>query len=213
MRPCNLVLIGAGLDWLEGLLPILFVLIWVVSQVMNLFRKGAAGKGGGPANAPRPAVRRPQKPDEGRPIDIDQEIEAFLRRKLQGQQPQPVGPAKREVRKPARPRPPKPAAATSGRPASVPPAAIVPALSGSGRAETRSEAIGGLAGHGGDVARHVASAFAHDLAHEIPLATADSTGPQVSRATDELLAALKSPSGVRQLVLMREVLDRPTHRW
>ncbi|MDA9858027.1 hypothetical protein N9D23_07885 [Rubripirellula sp.] len=34
-----------------------------------------------------------------------------------------------------------------------------------------------------------------------------------SQAGIELLAALRSPGGVRQAILLREILDRPTHRW
>jgi hypothetical protein len=45
-------LFAAGLDWLEGLLPVLFVLFWIVSQVFNALK--AAGKG-----RPQPPVVRP----------------------------------------------------------------------------------------------------------------------------------------------------------
>ena len=34
-----------------------------------------------------------------------------------------------------------------------------------------------------------------------------------SQAGIELLNALRSPGGVRQAILLREILDRPTHRW
>lgn len=34
-------LLAAGFDWLEGLLPLLFVFIWIVSQVLNVFRRVA----------------------------------------------------------------------------------------------------------------------------------------------------------------------------
>ena len=34
-----------------------------------------------------------------------------------------------------------------------------------------------------------------------------------SQAGVELLDALRSPGGVRQAILLREILDRPTHRW
>ena len=63
------------------------------------------------------------------------------------------------------------------------------------------------------MARHVAAAFAHDLAHEVPLAAVESSAVETAPLADELLAALRSPAGLRQLILMREVLDRPTHRW
>jgi hypothetical protein len=32
-------------------------------------------------------------------------------------------------------------------------------------------------------------------------------------ASSDLVAAIRSPGGLRQLILMREVLERPTHRW
>ena len=32
-------------------------------------------------------------------------------------------------------------------------------------------------------------------------------------AGESLLAALKSPNGLRQAILLREIIDRPTHRW
>ena len=35
-------LLAAGFDWLEALLPLLFVFIWIVSQVLNVFRRVAA---------------------------------------------------------------------------------------------------------------------------------------------------------------------------
>ena len=36
------LLLAAGFDWLEGLLPLLFVFIWIISQVLNVFRRVAA---------------------------------------------------------------------------------------------------------------------------------------------------------------------------
>jgi len=193
MVPADGLLVAAGLDWLEGLLPFLFVLIWIISQVMNLFR-GAAKP---PAAAPRAPVRRPPPPpvDGGAPAREDEpladEIREFLRVTLEGQRRQP--PAKPQV-PPSRPRqrtrrPASPAVAASGRPASLPAARD-------------------------NVAGHVATAFAHDLAHQSP----DRMGVAPSResepsAAGELLAALRGPGGLRQLILMREVLERPTHRW
>ncbi|MFN7812223.1 MAG: hypothetical protein ACK5SI_06120, partial [Planctomycetia bacterium] len=70
---------------------------------------------------------------------------------------------------------------------------------------------------GGDVARHVAEAFAHDLDHTAPgLTTAPAgpmPGPQPATVAAELAMALRSPATLRQLILLREVLDRPTERW
>ncbi len=41
------ILLAAGFDWLEALVPLLFVFIWIVSQVLNVFRRvAAAGRRG-----------------------------------------------------------------------------------------------------------------------------------------------------------------------
>jgi hypothetical protein len=193
MMPAGWLLVAAGLDWLEGLLPVLFLVIWVVSQVMNLFR-GANKPAGGPVAPPR----RPPQPAPGggagedRGPALDDEIEEFLRRSLEraaGPQPAPT------PVKPPRPRP------RPRRAAEPPP---VPA-SGSGA---------GLAVGRGDVAGHVATAFAHDLAHESPDRTILTTDRAAAPSpASELLAALRAPGGLRQLILMREVLERPTQRW
>jgi hypothetical protein len=186
------VVVAAGLDWLEGLLPFLFVLIWIVSQVMNLFR-GAANKQAVPPLAKPRQVPPPVPPQAAEPGDrLDVEIEEFLRRSLGRPPQQPPAPVKPV--KAARQRPQRPAAA----PAPVPSAAVA--------AQQKRE-------RGGDIAGHVADAFAHDLAHESPdrMAAAASVTPPT--AASDLLAALRAPGGLRQLILIGEVLERPTHRW
>jgi hypothetical protein len=189
------ILLAAGLDWLEGLLPLLFVVIWIASQVLNLFR-GAKRQEARPQRQPaRPARPVVVEPRPGN--NLNREIEEFLRGKVgnAGQQRQPRGSA--PVAKPSRRRSRRP---TAVEPPPLP-AEVLPAI-------PRSPAAGS------DIASHVASAFAHDLAHESP----DSTlrmGNQavVLSPADDLAAALRAPGGVRRLLLMQEVLTRPTHRW
>ena len=209
------VLLAAGLDWLEGLLPVVFVLIWIVSQVMAMFRNAAGKPGGGPAgrpaNLPRPAAP-PLRPVVGeRGNDVDREIEEFLQRSLRGvRPPKPAVPVKPAARPQVRSRPAKPKGDEGPRRGSGSPA---PAQVGSRPSGLESQRAGGLTGHGGDVAEHVAAAFAHDLAHEAPSATGAasvSAGPSMA---DELVAALQSPADLRRLLVLREVLDRPTQRW
>ena len=187
MMPAGWVLVAAGLDWLEGLLPVLFVLIWIVSQVMNLFRGVAKNPGNPPAAPPRQPPR--PKPAAGPADDeprFEREIEEFLRRSLERPTAPPRPP---KAVKPPRLRQPAP---PPRRPAPVPVEAAV----------------------GGDVAGHVAVAFAHDLVHQSPDRTVGSAGHAPEPAPpSELLAALRAPGGLRQLILMREVLERPTHRW
>jgi hypothetical protein len=181
------IVVAAGLDWLEGLLPFLFVLIWIVSQVMNLFR-GAANK---PPVPPPANPRRPAPPRAAGRGEIDAEVEEFMRRSL-GRPPQQPSP----VAKPAKPPRPR-------RPAAPPAEAARPAAAIGQR--TRES--------GGDIAGHVAGAFAHDLAHQSPDRVAAATPSTVPSAASDLAAALRAPGGLRQLILMREVLERPTYRW
>jgi hypothetical protein len=70
------------------------------------------------------------------------------------------------------------------------------------------------------VARHVHDAFAHELKHLA--AGLSDAGPQNAvpaapkpRASqaEELAHLLRSPASIRQVILLREVIDRPTHRW
>jgi hypothetical protein len=66
-----------------------------------------------------------------------------------------------------------------------------------------------------DIARHVDEAFAHDLAHEAPLSL-DDKPPALAAPTKPsppLAALLRDPTTIRQIVVMREVLERPTERW
>jgi hypothetical protein len=189
MMPAGWLLVAAGLDWLEGLLPVLFVLIWIVSQVMNLFRGAAKKPVDAPAVPPRPAAGRGAGANPG--DSLDGEIEEFLRRTLdRSARPQPV------------PQPAKPP-----RPRQRPRRATPPPVPAGGRG-----AIPAV--ERGDVAGHVATAFAHDLAHESPDRTVTPAAPPAEPSpASELVAALRAPGGLRQLILMREVLERPTQRW
>ena len=84
--PCALVLpLGAAGDWLEALLPILFVLFWIVSQVINVVQRlrGAGDQArqrqpGVPAErVVRPAPARDMGNDARK--DLERQIEAFRR--------------------------------------------------------------------------------------------------------------------------------------
>ena len=186
MNQALIPLLAAGLDWLEGLLPVLFVVLWIASQVMNLFR-------GAKQPEARPLPPRPQPLPRGGAADgraaddIHREVEEFLRRSLEGQQRPGAGPETGPA-KPPRRRPRRPPAAEA-------PAAL-----------ERSPAAG-------DVASHVATAFAHDLAHQSPSSMATVAPTPVTSPALDLAAAFRAPGGLRQILLMQEVLARPTHRW
>jgi len=212
--PC-MPLMAAGLDWLEGLLPLLFVLFWIVSQVWGVFRR-IAGNGDAKPPVPRPMPRPvPQPPwleevparDDGDlRRELEQQIQEFLRETSRqpkpDQQKQPPRPVRKPRRQPSRERP---AAA---------PVAADPAPEANRRPGGGSD-FGSLAQRTSDIAQHVEDAFADDLVHRKAAApTATDHGPLASATPAiDLVAALRNPVTLRQLILVREVLDRPVERW
>jgi len=75
-----------------------------------------------------------------------------------------------------------------------------------------------LGDRGGDVAKHVRDAFAHDLEHRPSqlakqAAAGESAVALPTPAAHEIVALVRDPNSLRRLFLVREVLDRPTDRW
>lgn len=211
-------LFAAGFDWLEGLLPLLFVIFWIVSQVVNVVRRVA---GGGPPAAP--PARPPRRPVAGEPpadvrVQLERQIEEFLREARGGQQqptprPAPLAQQRKPQPRPAAQRPnPSQASGTSPvrrTPPPLPPKAATPVPRVGARQFTP------LGEAGDDVAEHVQDAFAHDLSHrdsKLPSpAAAKSSGD--AHVANELAATFRDPAALRRLIVMREILDRPVHRW
>lgn len=204
-------LFAAGIDWLEGLLPILFVGFWIVSQIVAVIRKMS-----GPAAANRPEPVRPMpQPAAGRPeepigdvrSELERQIAEFLGQSPGGRSAPPKAiPAPPQQRRPDRPRVP------TAAPSRTPPPPLP-----RGRNDRLADRHLVATGDGGaDVARHVHDAFAHELGHlASPLMEAASAGkvkPAVGRI-EELVAAVRDPTRIRELMLLREILDRPVDRW
>lgn len=187
-------IIAAGIDWLEGLLPLLFVGFWILSQVMAVFRR-VRGK------EPGPVVVRMPEPNRVQREELERQIEDFLRdvggRRLQPQNAGGPGPAA--------PPPPK------QRPRAQPP------RSAQQPRATTPPALAPLAPRDTDVARHVHDVFAHELSHlQSPLARGSieqSNQPASTIAAAQLAALVRDPRSIRQVILLREVLERPTDRW
>jgi len=211
--------LAAGLDWIEGILPLLFLLFWIVSQVRNLFAGAGRAKPAEPVVVRLP--RRPQAADEEG--DLTRQIEEFLR-EASRQRPA-AAPAGRPAGRDDRPRvtekkvrrdavapPAPPGARTSpppvqgrraGRPGPAP-AAVEP-----------QRPLGSLGGHATDVARHVKDAFAHEIEH-LPsgLSRVDTAAASpLTVAGLDLASLIRDPATLRQLMIVREVLDRPVDRW
>ncbi len=233
----------AANDWLEGLIPFLFFVIWIVSQVVGVVRRIGGGKipgeGGpnpgrpvGPApgqvrEVPPPIVPAGERDRRAAQDDLQRQIEAFRRGQAEGvnrdpprrtpatppaltkavprREPVAVKPASTRGQEGGPRRPPslteKRSAATPGRPG-TPAATVPPAI---------------LGGHSGEIGRHVEGAFAHDLAHTgirpgggDQSAVAPQTVPTVAH---DLVAMFRDPATIRQVILLREVLDRPIDRW
>lgn len=231
--------VGAAGDWLEALLPILFVLFWIVSQVINVVQR-LRGAGGGDAarrgkgGVPGERVVRPAAPPRDAGADarkeLERQIEAFRRGQAEaartaGRQSPPGSPTPAA----ARPAAPRPSAAAQPPAAKEPGKKQVPA-----RPRPTAQSSPALGGHEGDIARHVEGAFAHDLSHARaarPAAAAPVAGAMVASALEanagdsaagaalprstaaELVAMIRNPATVRQAIILAEVLGRPVDRW
>jgi hypothetical protein len=63
----------------------------------------------------------------------------------------------------------------------------------------------------------VNDAFAQDLGHRDSMLSSPTAAKPKAVATggvaDELAVAIRDPAALRRLIVMREILDRPVHRW
>lgn len=216
-------LLAARLDWLEGLLPLLFLLFWIASQVIGVFRKVAGPR--------QPPVRELPPPEAGDArAELERQIAEFLREATEGRgrPPEPAGPPRRVpmapgpgretavpprggLERPRRPQPPKPRPA---RPESLPVSSPAAAS-----ATAADRPLGSLADRGTDVARHVHDAFAQELRHLPSTIGEPAARPAVEHARPQpvlphdIVALVRNPATIRQLILVREVLERPVDRW
>lgn len=207
------ILIAAGFDWLESLLPFLFVAFWIFSQIFSAFRRLAGGGNeppGKPLAAP-PKRPRPAMPPAPRPEDeLKQQIEEFLR--TSGSRRPIETPADRS-RRPAPP-PPAPVRPVVAKPAPASVQDSSPLRPGSDRH------VGSLEDAPTQVSRHVRDVFNHEVGH-IPAgadtSASGSASPRprkpLSPAAAELVEAFRDPTTIRRAILLREVLERPVDRW
>jgi hypothetical protein len=243
LTPATCVLFAAGFDWLEALLPFLFVAFWIVSQVFAVVRRlQGGGRQQPPPLRPRfdPARDRPRPPqpaaDGGADprSDLEKQIAEFLREATGEKKPQPT--IKQPMAKPsepmtaARPQSPRPdRRADAERRGPQTPRAAAPvrrerdqkkaAVPSEAAVQTTETALQRQQPQSESVARHVQDAFSHELthlrgsiAHEEPKAGGAPRTPAPTQA-DELVHLLRSPATIRQVILLREILDRPVDRW
>jgi len=197
----GLPLLANGLDWLEVLLPILFFLFWILSQFVAIVKK-VVGGGERPKQPQPPPIRQP------RPVavdgvgrgDLQDEIREFLRREM----PDRRRAMPQATTSPPPPRPPRP------RP--------VPQLVE--RSQEMPEPMPSRMS-GESIAEKVRQDFAKELEHLSTPLTADraiaspqpSGGAATGSPAAEIVRSLRSPATLRELVVIREILDRPVDRW
>lgn len=194
--PLKCILFAAGLDWLENLLPVLFVGFWILSQVFAVFRRVAGN--GRPAEPPvvrRPEPARPAPPHmpaEGRE-QLEQQIEEFLRRVNREPAPKPAP-------KPTpQPRAPQPT------PAAAKPAPVATDVA----SHVRQAFAHDLKHDRLPLAKPATARRADELAPATPPAATTHR----AKIAAELAQALRNPASIRQAILLREVLERPADRW
>jgi hypothetical protein len=171
-------------------------------------------------NALKAAGRNRQQPPAARPPRPRQAVEPARAEDIRAELERQIGEFLERPRRPAdRPAPRRP------RPASGPPAVHkvarqagqAPPVPGSGT--TAASDRQPSAAQGATVARHVQDAFGQELKHiasSLPNALpagAESQRPGAATPAAELASALRHPATLRQLVLLREILERPVDRW
>jgi len=239
------VLFAAGFDWLEALLPFLFVAFWIVSQVFAVLRRL---QGGGRQQQPPPRPRfdpardrpRPPQPAAGDDADprsvLEKQIAEFLREATGEKKPQrpinqpaagnrdPSTTLRPELPRPDRradverrgPRTPRVAATDQRDRQKEQKKVVVPRET---VINTMPSAPPMQSGITESVARHVQDAFSRELTHLRGTITQDDAQaggtprPVAPTQAEELMHLLRNPATVRQVILLREVLDRPVDRW
>jgi len=218
------VLFAAGIDWLEAILPVLFVGFWILSQVFAVLRRAGDGPAKPPVirlpDAPRAEdARRPPQPagDVDPRAELEKQIADFLR--------QVTGEKSGAERPPPRPQPKPqtaPTTASNQPPAPRPKPEQPPRPKPATAAAQTPRPVGTLATGPSDVARHVQDAFAHELGHlhsglervtDEPAKAAAAKPPVRDLSARDLVAAARDPATIRRAILLREILERPVDRW
>jgi hypothetical protein len=217
-------------DWWNWLIPAVFIIIYLLNHLLSGAKAAGAAKPPQPQRrrvpAPQPEhAARPQQPAPGQ-AQLNAEIEQFLKRANERRMEK----ARRE------------AAPPSARPAATPPPRLAePAtdatppdrdfnaveksvkqhLGNRGFQERAEHLADDILRQEAEMQRHLEQAFSHQVG---TLGGGESTTPkaaaQAPPATADRAATAKALAGIlanqadiRQAILLKELLERPTDRW
>ncbi len=240
MFPDVLVAVGIG-DILRFLVPIVFIVIYVLNQLLAAKRKPQQQAQDARRRAARPAERpmrpaQPQGKPQGGAAQLNTEIEQFLKRASQrrGQQPARDRAARAAATPKAPPEPPpRPLReTTSQQPIDVAPiekrhfgdvAASVQQHLGSEQFTLRAEHLADDVAHLDEqMEEHLQQVFHHRLGKlggETADASTQGADVRTVAITDAPPAAaafaqlLRTVQGMRQAIVLSEILTRPEDRW
>jgi hypothetical protein len=208
-------------DWIKVVFGIVFVLVYLVNQLVAGQKQAAQGK----------AAERPKPPPQRAPERAAQadEVEQFLRaaaearRRQQQQQQRPPAPPQKggTVRRPKPPKKPKspvPTLARQEAPAERLGAQVERALSTKEFEVRAAQMDDDLEQLDRDRAAHRSKMFEHQVGNLAPASPAASvptvsTAGAASPAAGMLAAALASPQDLRKAIILYEILQRPEERW
>jgi hypothetical protein len=205
-------------DLLKLIVPILFIVVWVISQIMGN-REAKPAPRQGPA-------RPPADPDAPKQIDLRKEIESFLKQAAGGQEAIKEAQVIEEVQPPPRQR--------QGREVPLE-AEVLDDSATSGRLTTRHAVSSHVQQHldthelvdhaallGADLEQtderleaRLQATFDHNLGQFQNLEAASTAGSSqtVSLLAEEIFEVFRNPREVRLAIILNEVLNRPDDRW
>lgn len=216
-------------DWIGVVVFLVIMIISAISQMAGNKKEAQPRPKPRPRPPVRPAQGRPAQAGPGRQDPVAGELEDFLRRAAGGGGQQP-----------ARRPPPTPPARPQARPPAARPVAAKPVMAEAADDLEIIESVADHMSHSGSESRfpsqlssgpdetdNVSRKFdqrmgqfdsTQEQAHAAALAEPDTRAAKVVESMPPTGAAglgaiLASPTSLRQAILLKEILERPEHRW
>lgn len=225
----------AAVDWVKLIIFAVVAIIWLINQLSNVIGNKAQPKKPPQVPPGRPNQANPQAGQRGLLDEVEQFLKEARKNVEQAQQtrtkPQPPAPPPR-VKQPKQPKKPKPAPPPPRRTLATEPALddvergssvadhvkrhIDTSRFDSGRFDQRAGNLSRLQQTvDQDIGAHVKSVFDHEIGTLGGGSTLGDAPKAVVAPTpaDQLVAMLRDPQGIRNAILMQEILRPPVERW